>query len=160
MTKCNICDGRKTIRLPVYKESSIQSDNISYKEYPCPECSQLYIKDIKILRSKHTYDHNFLENSNVDNKDFRDYITKNIAHDMANKILEDGLIVFKSKKSNIENYLEIEGSLGVVSANDITNFENEVEKRIEQIFEELKREVENFKLSTPVWPGPVHRFYF
>lgn len=153
MADCVICQGSKTVRLPVYRRVSYAFDaNValamekpeeSYRTYQCPECSgeQAAEEKVSIIYAEQT-----VRAPYVDEKGIKDAVSRDLVMATADKLLRDGLIEIKSEKRGEDTLFY--SKLGAVSPRAVQRLEARAfDKMKEMLGNVLTRAME----SIAVW---------
>ena len=128
--RCPVCRGSQSIRLPLYQESALgyQPANIqptfevSYRDYPCPECSEKVREDhvVVVQNALHT------DERYATGPEMVAIVRSDLAHALAQKMLENGLIDFKEERNHAEMRLETTARIGVASKVFVASIEQRV----------------------------------
>lgn len=130
---CEVCRGRQYIRLPLHKSVEVmsvsgdiplQSPTITYKDYPCPECT----KTVNVERLGIIENHVAVE---IDRDlDIPDIIFKrDIAARMAYGLLDNGMILFEERTELRERRRVIIGTIGVVAPSTVGSIQKRISER-------------------------------
>ena len=133
--RCDICQGRRSVRLPVWSELSAvrpSADEVltpigeTAREFPCPQCSEMVAeKRLCLLQEHSTLD------TRIDNPDYVRAVEKDAAHRFVVKLLEDGFITFEWGEVNDRDMRRpLRATLGVVSKEEVTSLEGRVEDAV------------------------------
>jgi hypothetical protein len=128
MSECVICQGARTIRLPVHRmvsyafdaSAALSLDSIeeSYRTYECPECSgkQAAEEKVSIVYAEQTVREGYENDPRL-----VEGVAQNLARATADKLLRDGLIEIKSEKRGEDTLFY--SKLGAVSPKGVKRIE-------------------------------------
>ncbi len=148
MTKydCEICNGRGTIRLPIYRRVSalafsteaIQDIGESSREYPCPECSEAVpFARVGVVGSITAMD------TRIDDPKYIDHVKNEAAHALVEEIIKGGYIkIERGPEDTQELRREFRVTLGVVSQRQVATLEERVASRQIEIAQQVASEAE------------------
>jgi hypothetical protein len=139
---CVICQGCRTVRLPVCHPLSARADlaaeldqapepRESSRSYPCPECSPA-ADVVEVAQARAEY-------PQVEFARASDHLRSSIAHSLADHLLRHGLIEFCDfpSVSGDSTMREMRGKVGVVSI----KHRRSIEERIAEHQEDVARDV-------------------
>lgn len=149
--ECEICCGRKTIRLPVYRMVAVEStaDDVSLdeasREFPCPKCSPNLVPTERLttIREK-------IESAAPYASDprYMEAMRYGMARLMAERMLRGGYITFEQSDPDELGRFSLRGRAGVVHPRHVAKFEERVAERQFEVaaalVEENKREIGNW----------------
>jgi hypothetical protein len=145
MTKhdCEICQGRGTIRLPIYRRAklavSISAASVideSSRQYPCPECSETvpYAR-VGIVGALQSID------TRIDDPKYINHVKDACAHSLVDKIINGGYLKVESGPVDDKEMRQaFRITLGVVSQQQIATLEERVAKQQIDIAREVATE--------------------
>lgn len=153
MRDCVICQGAKTVRLPVYRKVSFAFDASAalsmdapeemYRTYECPECSGKQAGEEKVSI---VYGETTIRDGYGDEKGVAEVVARELARMTADKLLRDGLIEIKQEKRG--NGILFYSKLGAVSPRVV----NRIERRaFDKMKEMLGNVLSRAKDSIAVW---------
>ena len=139
---CEICCGRGTIRLPLYKRASAVAVNASVameessREYPCPECSETVpFARIGVLGAMQAMD------TRIDDPKYIEHVKRAAAHSLIEEAIKGGYVKIESGPPDSRQLRqEFRVSLGVVSQKQIATLEERVAARQIDIAQEVAAE--------------------
>lgn len=140
---CDVCEGRKTIRLPVLQRMVTFTDTpeeppelmAAYRDYPCPECTeQIPYTRLGVLREVSSIE----RQSRLNEAQITDILTRQAAHAMIDRIIRDRLLTVE-KVETVRGY-ELRCTLGLVAPKHVATLEERVAERQMEVAEELVRE--------------------
>lgn len=139
--KCEICQGRRRIRLPLYKRLSFRLPDAAppptiedtYREYPCPECSETVSQDrVSIVTMVTPFDDRNM------NPGFLEHIKRSSAHALVDELIKGGFIVLKDGPSDPREFrTSLIATLGVVSPKTVATLEQRVAKRQSEVAQKV-----------------------
>lgn len=164
MSRCRVCDGRRYVRLalspypsPIYApdEPIELPTTVSFKDYPCPECSQK-LDDTKVMLvgARVTGRKEYL-----DQPRFKDHLAERIANMLGHQLLESRLIAFREPKQimgsgyGFEDDIEINGTIGVVTTATIATMEQRIAERQLQVADRVAEAASVVIVSTAAHDG-------
>lgn len=139
MKTCEICDGARTIRLPVRRRlvddiltprdaaRPLTATEIaqSYRTFPCPACADAVHEDrIKVLT---TGAEMWLELEYENDERYREYCRQQLAHQLVGELLRDRMITFETgrlDKRTIKR--QFVATLGVVAPQAVENIQTRI----------------------------------
>jgi hypothetical protein len=132
--RCPVCQGQKTIRLPLYHSVSASFDpnavptimEETSRSFPCPECApKTKEENVALLKYEATVTTQYEREPG-----FLEYVQKDMAHNLAHALLRDGHIQFVSLPADDAQLTRVtKATLGVVSANVIASMEDRISER-------------------------------
>lgn len=141
---CDVCQGRRTIVLPLYPRidySKLPERELvidaSRKTFPCPQCGDAAPVD-RVLHLG--YDSQFPENER-DTPAMEAASRKAIALEMGKRLLDAGLITFRTRNRGIEGFT-VEGKIAVVSPKTCATLEERIAERQMDVAKELAAEIQ------------------
>ncbi len=146
MTKydCEICCGRGTIRLPIYRRPRALRVNVmpeieeSAREYPCPECSeQVPFAHVGVVGALKEID------TRIDDPKYIEHVKRACAHSLIEEIINGGYVkVEMSPPDTAQMRQSFRATLGVVSQKQVATLEQRVASRQIEIAQEVAGEAE------------------
>lgn len=141
-TQCDICQGRGTIRLPVYKPRAAPAAQASmgkfadyFRDFACPECSPTADDSrVTLIHARTTSDPSDAATAGAD---LAKCITASLAHAIARALVRRGFINITSREIRGDRVTEWTASLGVVGKGAA----DRIEKRIKKNQEALAKKV-------------------
>lgn len=139
---CEICQGSKRVRLPVYHRTGVREHHSdvhaihmrdSFRDYPCPECqARVPESAVTILQRR-----DVVRIPMGDQEDCRRHVERNIAQAFVQAILEAGHMQFTwdDREKDLDGRLVVWSRIGVVSRQAVATIEDRV-KSYRQIFAE------------------------
>jgi hypothetical protein len=154
MTKydCDICRGRGTIRLPIYRRlgavvaefsaSPVIEDNA--RDYPCPECSdQVAFARVGIVGALKEMD------TRIDDPKYIEHVKHAAAHSLIEEIINGGYVKLEMAPPDTTRMRQAyRVTLGVVSQKQVATIEERVARRqidiAQEAATEAKAQIDNF----------------
>jgi hypothetical protein len=148
MTKydCEICRGRGTIRLPIYRRvaafvvdaatASVMEE--SAREYPCPGCSEsIPFARVGIVGALKVMD------TRIDDPKYIEHVKHACAHSLIEEIIKGGYVKIERAPPDTQQMRqELRVTLGVVSQKQVATLEERVASRQIEIAQEVANEAE------------------
>lgn len=143
MRDCEICRGRGTVRLPIYRRITSPGpaavstpSEAPFRNYPCPECSDTITPErIFIVRQDSLVD------SSIRSDDFTSHARRSMAAGLVHEALENGLIEFTRGPENWADMTKpMRATIGVVSPRHVTTLEQRVAAHQDQLAREILSE--------------------
>jgi hypothetical protein len=139
--RCDICCGRGTIRLPVYRpvsvattaEPPVSMDEAS-RSYPCPECSNPVPQDRVAIVQAHTV----VDSRHEGDPNFMRHAKESAAHALVAQLLKGGYIRYERGPTDSHQWrFNSVATLGVVSQSHVATLEQRIAERQEELANEL-----------------------
>lgn len=134
MARCDICNGRGKVRLPVYREASVRYDeaasispamDTANREYPCPECSpRPDVVNVELFRTRHDID------SRIPVDARERYVRDQAAHMMAEALKNSGHLRITVGQLDTRRMCHpVNATLGVVSQSVVASMEARIAEK-------------------------------
>lgn len=152
--RCDICGGRRLIRLPVLRDLAAERPHDSavaiaplsksFREFPCPQCSEVVdVKRLYLMQEHNTLD------SRIDDRNYVRATEKDAAHHMVAKLIEGGFITFEWGEIDTKQMRRtVRATMGVVSKAVVASMEQRVAARQDEVAREVAAEA---KRKISVW---------
>jgi hypothetical protein len=147
---CDICQGRKKIRLPIYRRAMAFSADVlpdpveSSREYPCPECADVTrIERVQAVRQE-TFAPAYINDAR-----FIDHVRSGLARQIGAFLMDNGYIKFERSPDD-EKYMRfaMRATVGVVRPNQLDNLEERIAERQTEVasavVQEAERQINNW----------------
>jgi uncharacterized small protein (DUF1192 family) len=148
---CDICGGRRYIRLPILRPVSIATSfeatasvEPSSREYPCPECCG-FVKEERVA----VLDVHSQVSAHIKEPGYINHYRTSCAHRLVDHLLSGGFITFEEGKTDDKQMtFPIIASLGVVAKGTVSSLEERIAARQDQVAravaEESKKQISNW----------------
>lgn len=142
---CEICQGRGTIRLPVYRRvvaafdlSTCPAVDESSRQYPCPECSEAVpFARIGVVGAIKEVDERITDPA------YLDHVRHAAAHCLMDEIIKGGYLKVETAPPDTRDMRRaFRVSLGVVSQKQVASLEERIAKRQIEVAHEVVAEAE------------------
>lgn len=142
---CEICCGRGTVRLPIYRRATAFVADLaptieeSSREYPCPECSEAVpFARVGVVDAIKAMD------TRIDDPKYIEHVKRTAAHSLIDQLINGGYLKVESGPANTaEMRQEFRITLGVVSQKQVATLEERVAERQIEIAQETAAEAEH-----------------
>lgn len=144
---CDICQGRGTIRLPIYRRLSVMafaadamSDvEESSRSYPCPECSDAVpFAQVGVVSSIMAVE------TRIDDPKYLEHVKRSAAMGLMAEIIKAGYVKVESGPDDTREFRrEYRVTLGIVSPKQVATLEERVAERQIDVAQEVAAEAEH-----------------
>jgi hypothetical protein len=147
---CEICRGRGLVRLPLYRRATVSfeatatSIEESYREYPCPECSdQAPLERVAVL------DVHSMVDARIDTPEFREHAMRHAALRLVDELLKaDFITLERGKTDTFRERYPVVATIGVVSKKQVATLERRIADRQDEVAKvvalEAKKQIDNW----------------